>query len=209
VTWVLQQDRMNIEKRERTRKQMGMDYVTIWKKQPDGKWRAVLDAGIYHAAHKLKLVEFPLPQYFKNGHAKSWGKVYVKQEQDKLLELERKISDISIAGKITDAIASYYADKIWYYRIGEYPILGKKDVLLKLSAEKCTMTFHPSAAIVAKSGDLGYTYGILELKLTKSEEEVLKKCSYLKIWKKQADGKWKEVLNLTNPIPESEKQHEN
>jgi len=51
----------------------------------------------------------------------------------------------------------------------------------------------PMHAVVSKSGDLGYTYGVGGA------------FSYLRIWKK-AEGKWAIVLDLASPIPPEPKK---
>ena len=64
------------------------------------------------------------------------------------------------------------------------------------------------AAEMSISGDLGYTYGISEVKTGESGSVVNRRGSYLRIWKKQSDGEWKVVLDMANPIPsDSDKAH--
>jgi ketosteroid isomerase-like protein len=40
-------------------------------------------------------------------------------------------------------------------------------------------------------------------KKSKSSDEPAERDSYLRIWKKQADGRWKVVLDVASPIPPS------
>jgi ketosteroid isomerase-like protein len=58
------------------------------------------------------------------------------------------------------------------------------------------MTWEPSGGNVAKSGDLGYTYGVYSLK-PKNKDTVFYG-TYVSVWKKQEDGKWKFVLETGN-----------
>jgi ketosteroid isomerase-like protein len=49
-------------------------------------------------------------------------------------------------------------------------------------------------AEIARSGDLGYSYGIYELILP----DTTLRGTYVNIWKKQNNGEWKFVLNSNN-----------
>lgn len=64
------------------------------------------------------------------------------------------------------------------------------------SAPGYHMTWHTENAVVAKSGDIGYTNGSWEKQLTsESGEQINTHGSYLIIWKKQTDGSWKAVID--------------
>jgi ketosteroid isomerase-like protein len=54
----------------------------------------------------------------------------------------------------------------------------------------------PTEARVSRSGDLGYTLGWYELRRRADEETVtLKRGKYVTIWRKQADGSWKVIVD--------------
>ena len=93
----------------------------------------------------------------------------------------------------------YSAEDIRYYRDGEQPAVGKEKVCDKIARQTGTMIWKPMASDVAKSGDLGYTYGVSKFESLSGDE---KSDSYLRIWKKKKEGNWKVVLDLANPIPE-------
>lgn len=57
-----------------------------------------------------------------------------------------------------------------------------------------TMSWQVKGADVARSGDLGYTYGVYTIKAGTQTLEG----TYVSIWKKQADGTWKFVLDSGN-----------
>lgn len=82
-------------------------------------------------------------------------------------------------------------------RPGHPPLIGADaiDFISVLSDTAYTLSWSPMHAQIAKSGDLGYTYGTYELKLKDS----IIKGTYVNIWKKENDGEWKFVLNSDNP----------
>ena len=49
-------------------------------------------------------------------------------------------------------------------------------------------------AKLPQAGDLGFTYGIYNLEI----KDTVLKGTYVSIWKKQKDGKWKFVLDSGN-----------
>ena len=59
-----------------------------------------------------------------------------------------------------------------------------------------TMSWQPQGGTIAESGELGYTYGIYFLK-SKTSDTIFEG-TYVTIWKKQPDGKWKFELNTGN-----------
>lgn len=57
-----------------------------------------------------------------------------------------------------------------------------------------TLTWEPSSASVATSGDMAYTYGIY----TFAGKDTTTRGTYVTIWKKDAAGNWKFVLDTGN-----------
>jgi ketosteroid isomerase-like protein len=77
------------------------------------------------------------------------------------------------------------------------PIVGAEaiDFLSGINDTSYTLTWKPSRGEIAASGDLGFTFGIYELKT----KDTSFKGTYVSIWKKQNDGAWKFVLDSGNP----------
>jgi uncharacterized protein (TIGR02246 family) len=62
------------------------------------------------------------------------------------------------------------------------------------------LTFAPTAVEVARSGDIGYSYGTYSATMTspKTKKPVTEKGKYVTVYKKQADGSWKAFLDINN-----------
>jgi ketosteroid isomerase-like protein len=56
------------------------------------------------------------------------------------------------------------------------------------------MSWKPKGGFLAKSNDLGYTYGVY--KIITGDSALTG--TYLSIWRKQKDGTWKVVLDTGN-----------
>jgi ketosteroid isomerase-like protein len=61
-----------------------------------------------------------------------------------------------------------------------------------------SLAWKPLKAVMARAGDLGYTYGTYERKHTEGGRTVVETGKYLTIWKRQPGGSWKVVLDMGN-----------
>ncbi len=75
-------------------------------------------------------------------------------------------------------------------------LVGKSNVgiLFRGDDSNKEFTWEPLYADVAKSGELGYTYGTYQIITVENSE----KGTYVSIWKKDSNGKWKFVLDSGN-----------
>jgi ketosteroid isomerase-like protein len=83
------------------------------------------------------------------------------------------------------------------------PAVGKDAIRAALTAMASTPGFHvewaPSVAVVAASGDLGYTVGALAMKMDGPDgKPVAVDGHYVTIWKK-VDGAWKVIVDTGGP----------
>ncbi|MBX9783567.1 MAG: DUF4440 domain-containing protein [Chitinophagaceae bacterium] len=116
---------------------------------------------------------------------------------DEMAATDRAFSDSSAKLGMKKAFLEFVADDAVLLRPGYMPIV-EGDVIKFLSAQEDTsfvMTWKPKGAQLAQSNDLGYTYGVYEVKT----KDTVMNGTYLSIWQKQKDGKWKFVLDTGNP----------
>ncbi len=96
-----------------------------------------------------------------------------------------------------NAFEAYADDEAVFLRPGSYPIEGKSNVMEYYnsnSSKDVKLTWEPLKAFASSSGDLGYTYGLYHWQL----DTVVRKGTYLSIWKKDKTGEWKYVLDTGN-----------
>jgi len=61
------------------------------------------------------------------------------------------------------------------------------------------MSFRTTAVTVARSGDIGYAYGAYDMTMTGPDGKPMSdKGKYVTVYKKQADGSWKAVVDTFN-----------
>jgi len=176
-------------------------YVSVWRKQPDGSWRVAIDLGIEHPRPETKPTGWTSPANDGATGDKVVPKVNIKTDRAALLDVDRKFSKASASKGTVAAFLSYAADDIRFYRMDAFPMTGKEAMQAVLSKMSGQLTWQPTAAEVSRSGDLGYTYGTFEFRKGSGGGEPVESGSYVRIWRKQSNGKWKVVLDITNPIP--------
>ena len=112
-------------------------------------------------------------------------------------------SDLSRQNGMKAAFLHYIDSSGVLLRPGHFPIVGKdaQEYLQKINDSSFSLTWKPQSAELAASGDLGYTYVLY----TYHDKDTSFGGTYVSIWKKQADGSWKFVLDTGNPGVDSKK----
>jgi ketosteroid isomerase-like protein len=174
-------------------------FVSIWKRQAGGVWKVVLDLGTRNPQPQTPAPVLQVPRDYPV-NTKSKPKVDVEAARSTLIKTEDDFSKL-LAGKNTvDSFLSYLADDVRLYRTNAFPVIGKEASGVALAAKPGQLTWQNVKTDVSTSGDLGYTYGAYEFKAS-GDSKTTESGNYMRIWKKQANGKWRVVLDLLNPIP--------
>ncbi len=124
-----------------------------------------------------------------------------------MMEADRKFSRMSAEKGMKAAFIEYIDSNGVLLRPGHLPIAGADavDFLIQQNDAEYTMSWEPSNGHIAKSGELGYTYGVYALR--PSVKDTVIYGTYVSIWKKEKGGTWKFVLDSGNegigdPVPE-------
>jgi len=175
-------------------------FVTVWKKQADGRWKFVVDLGTRNPppASKESEVSFPSDK-------RSAGKVDVVMDVEaarlSLIQVEEDYSKLVSSKKTIDSFLSLMADDVRLFRLNAFPAVGKQATQAALATRQGVLSWQPVKADVSRSGDLGYTYGSYEFKASGVDAKPVEKGNYVRIWKRQRGGKWRVVLDILNPTP--------
>jgi ketosteroid isomerase-like protein len=126
------------------------------------------------------------------------NKSIIRAEMNKLMDADMAFSAMSEAKGMKAAFLEYMDSNGVLLRPQSLPIIGADavDYLSQQDDKDITLTWKPRFASVSNSLDMGYTFGIYSLK-PKNKDTALHG-TYLSIWKKQGDGKWKFVLDTGN-----------
>jgi len=167
------------------------DFVTVWRKQADGAWKAVLDLGSSggrgpalpgalagRTVEHGRIAGTPLPRSGAGG-------------KDALFGADRALAK-AVAERGAAAYESALAPEVRVFRRGAVPAVGKEAARALLGREEKS-TWEPAGGGVARSEDLGYTYGTTVAGSGRG--------NYLRIWERDAGGAWRVVLDLLSPLP--------
>jgi ketosteroid isomerase-like protein len=120
---------------------------------------------------------------------------------NELLQVDRQFSDLSLKIGSHSAFLNYIDDSCVLLRPNKYPVVGRKAIenMFINPDTSFSLTWTPLDADISSAGDFGYTYGIFKIEMDSPEgEEVTREGTYVTIWKKDADGNWKFVLDTGN-----------
>jgi ketosteroid isomerase-like protein len=133
--------------------------------------------------------------------------VNVEQERASLMSADREWSQTA---NDAEKFAANFADGASTYPPG-MPVVTGREAIQKAHAEMTklpgfSLSWTPTKADVAASGDIGHTAGTYDLKIG----GVAEKGKYVTAWRKQADGKWKvtdDIFNADAPPPTPASAH--
>jgi len=170
-------------------------YFTIWKKQRDGTWKAVVDRGVStEKSYPARVVQFPLGDESSSGETN----FDVARGKASLLKLEDEFSALSSRKGSSAAFEFYFADDARVLRPNTPPAVDKNNAMALVSGSAGTLTLKAANADLSGSGDMGYTYGLFELK---NRDVPVEHGSYVRVWKKHGRD-WRIVMDVMSPNPE-------
>ena len=119
-------------------------------------------------------------------------------EELDLKDIDRKFSEYSVKHGVNAAFIKYADEEGVILKENSMPIEGIKNIreLYKGDDSNIQLSWEPSFAAVAISGELGYTYGTFDLwnKATNKHSYG----TYVSIWRRNSIGQWRFVLDTGN-----------
>jgi ketosteroid isomerase-like protein len=163
------------------------EYATVWQRQPDGGYKAVLDLGISH------------PQ--ANPQTKWTSPADTGREMN-----EKKISaadtataffEMSAKQGLSKAYKTYFADDVRVLREGKMPIIGKQAALDEFKNNRSKVNFAKRSVFVG-AADMAYITNFYNV--TDRNAKIIEKGNFLQVWKLRG-GKWQIVFDVFVPAP--------
>ncbi|HET7287580.1 MAG TPA: nuclear transport factor 2 family protein [Pyrinomonadaceae bacterium] len=130
--------------------------------------------------------------------------VQAQSALQEMVKTEQAFSKMAEQKPTQDAFLAFIADDGLLFRPGA--VNGKKWMLEHPSPptdEKPLLAWQPSFAGMSASGDMGFTTGPWEFKGDVKDEKPSAYGHFVTVWKKQADGTWKFVVDLGISHPQS------
>lgn len=163
-------------------------YLTVWQRQPDGKYKAVVDAGISH--DKPAAIETDWKPAANLVKELNEGKSSAADSVNAFFETANR-SGLSAAYK------AFAADDVRALREGAMPITGKKKLQSEVKKTKGSIAF-AKRSVFFGSADMAYTTN--SYTVTKSDGTA-EKGNFVQIWKLRG-GKWQLVMDVFVPVPQ-------
>jgi ketosteroid isomerase-like protein len=167
-------------------------FLTVWNKASDGTWKVILDAG-----SSTPKTGNPHSFTFPSGADKPVlhpSVLNVDLLCKELYDREKLIEEQWKKNPLPSSYASFLATDVRLQLNGHLPSANRDTIITWLSRLPKTITWKTSGAGAASSGDLGFTYGVIEM-----NDPALSKGHYVRIWRKQAENTWKIVLEMVSP----------
>lgn len=130
-------------------------------------------------------------------------KVDTKAESEKLMQLSKEWSQAAYAGDIEKTV-SYWADNAVVMSAYQ-PVLNGKQAIRQMVEESYKMpgfriSWQPQSVEVSKNGDMGYVMGNSQISFADSTgNPITIHNKAVEIWRKQADGSWKNAVDISTP----------
>ena len=174
------------------RKSEGFTF-TVWRKQADGTWKFVLDAGGPSTPESVAAIVAAAKASPLDNSPDSAGHDPVQSARE-LRELD---DGFAKAANYSTAFLEAASPHAFSLDLNAY---GKAQVATALAARKITTASRePLFAETASSGDLGYSFGLWQVQT--GSETTPAKGVYFTMWKRQRDGTWRWLIDNTFMAP--------
>lgn len=173
-------------------------YVTVWRRQADGSWRAAIDQGNAYpdvGGRDERLGEIREVRTLPVAPA---APPAGGDPAAALLAADRAFAEAAGRTGTEAAYAEFASPGIRVYRGGTPPRTGVAAALAILAPRPGRFSWTPTTAVVADSGDLGYAYGTY----TVEDGAATETGGYYRIWQRHGEGPWRVVIDvLLRPAP--------
>ncbi len=114
-----------------------------------------------------------------------------------LIDADIAFSDYSVKYGIQKAFIEFAHDSVVLLKPNRWPIVGKQNLIESYNGtndSNLILKWEPAKAVIAESGELGYTYGYW----TFINQIDTSRGTYLTVWKKDPSGHWKYIADTGN-----------
>jgi len=165
-------------------------FVSIWRRQSNGDWRAELDGGIGHAAPAVS------PARLLPAARAAIAATAVDDSVDHTASLEKaelEFARLNIERGYTAALSQVALPAVRVYRNEHEPFVGLQAAVVHLRDAGPVGYWRPERVI--SSGDFGYSYGVV----AGAGDDAKPAAAYVHVWKR-VDGAWRLLLDLLIPM---------
>ncbi len=164
-------------------------YSSVWKKDKQGVWKVAMDLGIGIPGKPTE------NSTFKTSAQPLERKKAKKNEiLPSLMAIENSYcAKLNLSTHSYDT--SHLSKEIRIHRPGRYPFIGIEAVVTVPESDKAYQ-YTVLDGQLSKSGDMGFAYGKVNVKIKRDSGIQDVKAVYYRIWKKEKGKEWKVVLDV-------------
>jgi ketosteroid isomerase-like protein len=163
-------------------------YISVWSRQPNGFYRALLDTGINHDKPSSIPTEWKSPDLSDPNEKK----ILAADSSTGFWEMVEKVGSVK-------AYKTYLADDAIVMRSGKQPFVGKKAAVSFIESQQPRIKF-PKRKSFIESADLAYVYNSYSV-VDKAGAEI-ESGNYVQVWKFRK-GKWLIAADVWVAAPKS------
>lgn len=130
--------------------------------------------------------------------------VDVEQEKEALIQTDHDFAKTSVEQGAAEAFRKYLAPDALQFATGFKPIRGNQKIYEKMRAgmdSAVVLDWKPMEAAVARSGDMGYTWGtytVYQQDMVSGKRQPVDEGKYVNVWRKSTEGSWKVIIDIGN-----------
>ena len=174
---------------------------TVWRKQADGSWKFVLDAGGSPSTEAIPAIA-TIPKSVTEHPARDFSTPVAGPVDHGQLRLDLRALDSSFASRGRNAaLLDYAAETIVSI---DLLVRGKSALATRLAQEPAPLSHSRESLYsdVSSSGDLGYSLGTWKGSRADAKGGTVEENGvYFSFWKRQADGSWQLLVDHAFMVP--------
>jgi ketosteroid isomerase-like protein len=167
-------------------------FFSVWRRQPGKPWKVALDCGVSHARPDEGLGGLAFEAGPSHSGASGSDSAAAMAAFDD--ELGRAAHEFNGPRAVINATT----DDLRYLAEGQPPRQGQ-EARNAMSAMPSRVAFHTLGLGLAKSADLGFTYGVRE-DSSEALDHAPDSTMYVHVWRRIDDGTWKISAAVEQPI---------
>ncbi len=178
-------------------------FATVWQYGIDHKWHVLIDYGNSHPKGAPEKLAFA-----RVGGDKTAPRMMTLAEfahgHRGLSSADSAYSQALVHTGVKAALTQFADADVRVYRDDKAPLIGAEAAGKALDHEwdHGAVAWGVGAGAIAKSGDLGFTYGTVDLPAGKKNDPTRR--NVMRIWRRAPGEDWKLALDVTIPLPPGE-----
>jgi ketosteroid isomerase-like protein len=169
-------------------------FLTVWKKLTDGTWKVILDGGSETPPVKNPKHSFSFPEG-ADKPVNAPTVINVELSCNEIKSREKQFLKEWEKNPIPSTYSSFLSPNARIQIKGHLPTTNADTIKSLISLIDRKLVWNTNGSGAATSGDLGFTYGLLQI----SGETIINKGHYVRIWRKAPGDEWKITLEMINP----------